>query len=1045
MQCKNNVLFQETYPMLAASAVKISSNERSAGTPTIFMNGLNFSNSHWQIFHVNLQMIECQTTFLTMELINVTDVTVDNCLFGNLTFMQVEQVIISNSTAEGSLKFYNSSGSIENITTRDMGGLILQHYSYVQITKSHFVNNTVECGVVKVLSSSTMVMSDSTMQSNQSGAIFANRSFVQLSNTYFVDNKVDSVGGAILVTDRSSMQIQNWTFRNNQVMHEYTYENITTNDEGCAIYLHNSTAEMNDIKFIQNTARFGTAIKLKYHSMINVSNLKCENQRGYSSSCISASDSCSVSVYNSTFNMNTGSPISLWNNSILLVVSSTFFNNSTPLKGGAIYSYNSTLDVLHSVFSHNKAAYGGGAFLKELSEVAVNNCTFFNNSNTAVVISNNTSISIINSIFESNSSPYLGGAQLVGQFSVVNVSNTIFLKNSARAGGAVYANDHSLLVMSNNFFSENSALQTMNELNPIYKNITVGGGAIFTVKCELNIIESQFFNNSAFDSGGSLFSTDSSLLIYGTVFESNVAGSSGGAISTFDNSSIIIETSLFADNNVQDKAVGNGGGLSVQMNSTAIASNVHFMENKAQKGGAIYSSILCELTISNNTIESNTGSAIFLKESVYLHILNSRFLNNSVRFKGGAIHSGFGNVISVSDTVFRGNKASASGGSFFGCSKTNVSFYNCLFTDNSAFKGGSLTGASSNVQFIDCNFTRNSATNGGIFATSGNLLLVHCLMKNNTADGDGGVGYLEENSNITVMASVFKANSAVGYGGVFWIRKGNVSIMDTSIVHNRAGHRGGVIDSQNSNINISQTACWENAVKGGNGGVLAVEMGTSVSISDANIQNNSARAGGAMLIDTDSVLEICHSQINGNYAEVLGGAFGIQNNSLLVAVNSSFTGNSGYHAGSIVIKNGTGYLENCTLTGNQGTVAGAINIASSDFTLSNTVFLENKAQEGDIHCEASQTRFINKLYTFHCEFKHGNDTSRSDGTDFKQIAEQKQFIGHFCLFYHTMKETQFASSKNVVRIILLAMIVNLSGQSSTLKFIFSEKIQLRTG
>ena len=518
------------------------------------MNGLNFSNSHWQIFHVNLQMIESHTTFLTLELINVTDVTVDNCLIGNLTFMQVKQVIISNSTAEDSLKFHNSSGSIKNLTIGAV--LTVQNYSYVQITKSNFV----EHGVVKVLSSSTIVLSDSTMQSNQGSAIFANRSFVQLVNTYFVNSKVDSLGGAMFATDRSFMRIQNCTFSNNRVMHEYKYENITVSNEGCAIYLHNSTAEMNDVKFIQNTTRFGAAIKLCNHSILNISNLECEKQRGYLSSCISASDYCKVSVYNSTCKMNTGSPISLWNNSILLVVSSTFFNNSTPLKGGAIYSYNSTLDIWHSVFYHNKAVYGGGAFLIELSGAAVNNCTFFNNSNTAVVATDNTTTSIINSIFASNSSPDLGGAQLVGPFSVVNVSNTTFLKNSARAGGAVYVYDHPLLMMSDNFFSENSALQTMNGLKPFYKNITIGGGAMFIVKSELNIFQSQFLNNSAFDSGGSMFSTESSLLIHDIVFESNDASSSGGAISTFDNSSIIIETSLFIDNSVQDKAVGNGGG-----------------------------------------------------------------------------------------------------------------------------------------------------------------------------------------------------------------------------------------------------------------------------------------------------------------------------------------------------------------------------------------------------------------------------------------------------------------------------------------------------
>ena len=405
--------------------------------------------------------------FLTLDLINVINATVNNCLFRNLTCKQVEQVIISNSTAKGSLTFHNSSGSIENITTGDMVGLTVENYSNVEITKTNFV----ERAVVKVLSSSTMVVSDSTVQSNQGSAIFSNRSFVQFTDIYFVDNRVDSVGGAIFATDRSFMRLENCTFRNSEVMHEHTYENITIRDEGCAIYLFNSTAEMNEVKFIRNKARSGAAIKLINHSMINVSNLKCENQRGYSSSCISASDNCKMSVYNSTFRMNTGSTISLWNNSIIHVVSSSFFNNSTPLKGGAIYSHNSTLDISHSVFYHNKVANGGGAFLLELSGATVNNCTFLNNLNTAVVVTANTTISIINSIFESNSSPDFGGAQLVGPFSVMNVSNTTFLKNSASAGGAVYANDHSLLVMSYSIFSENSAGLTMNGLNPVYPHI----------------------------------------------------------------------------------------------------------------------------------------------------------------------------------------------------------------------------------------------------------------------------------------------------------------------------------------------------------------------------------------------------------------------------------------------------------------------------------------------------------------------------------------------------------------------------------------------
>ena len=52
-----------------------------------------------------------------------------------------------------------------------------------------------------------------------------------------------------------------------------------------------------------------------------------------------------------------------------------------------------------------------------------------------------------------------------------------------------------------------------------------------------------------------------------------------------------------------------------------------------------------------------------------------------------------------------------------------------------------------------------------------------------------------------------------------------------------------------------------------------------------------------MLIDTESVLEISNSLINGNSADVLAGVFCTLNNSFSVVINSSVIGNAGYHAG----------------------------------------------------------------------------------------------------------------------------------------------------
>ena len=95
-----------------------------------------------------------------------------------------------------------------------------------------------------------------------------------------------------------------------------------------------------------------------------------------------ASDNCNVTIYNSTFGLNTGSVIYI-SESNLSVVNSSFFNNSTPLIGGGISSFNSTLHVYNSDFYNNKAKTGGGAFCLASSVATVKNCTIFNNSNTA--------------------------------------------------------------------------------------------------------------------------------------------------------------------------------------------------------------------------------------------------------------------------------------------------------------------------------------------------------------------------------------------------------------------------------------------------------------------------------------------------------------------------------------------------------------------------------------------------------------------------------------------------------------------------------------
>ena len=431
------------------------------------------------------------------------------------------------------------------------------------------------------------------------GAIHVFNSVVHITNSHFNDNKAVKFGGAISAMDKSSLWITNSSFRNNRIPFEDSdsvekmlkdgfggtiyfgnesvakmhYVNFTCNAAACRgaiFFLFHSKLYAQYVYFSQNTAYFGSAIDgsgssnfsckncylykniaaynkygngaavvISNDSKLNMSVLTCESHSGYVASCISAFDYCSVTVDNSTFDMNIGSVISLTNSHFYLVHSS-FFNNSTPLKVGAISSYNSTLDISHSVFYHNSAMFGGGLWLA---------------------------------------------------FSTATVSNSTFLKNSAGAGGAAFVIQNSSLVISHSFFSENSA--------------TPQAGIL-----KIENSESAYDVNSTFSyKGGSIFSDDSSLQIFGTIFESSVVASFCGAI-RFKNSSIVIKDSQFKNNSIQDKAVGIGGGLCVLENSSAKLSNVYFFENKAPAGEAIYAGEFCHISVYNNTIESNTGSAI---------------------------------------------------------------------------------------------------------------------------------------------------------------------------------------------------------------------------------------------------------------------------------------------------------------------------------------------------------------------------------------------------------------------------------------------------
>ena len=199
-----STLFQDIYPMLSKSDIIILANEKTPQPCTVVLDGLHFLKSYWQFHSVSLNMINCNAATLLMTIRYGRNVTIQNSIFGNCFFDQVEHVSLKNCSSfvvKGfliSLGFYNTSGSVEKITIKDLvftnkyEGLWLDK-SYVKITKSNLVNNTVTSGLIKVQDSSILDMSDCTLQRNNAnniaGAIYVRNSTVHLKETSFNGNK----------------------------------------------------------------------------------------------------------------------------------------------------------------------------------------------------------------------------------------------------------------------------------------------------------------------------------------------------------------------------------------------------------------------------------------------------------------------------------------------------------------------------------------------------------------------------------------------------------------------------------------------------------------------------------------------------------------------------------------------------------------------------------------------------------------------------------------------------------------------------------------
>lgn len=245
---------------------------------------------------------------------------------------------------------------------------------------------------------------------------------------------------------------------------------------------------------------------------------------------------------------------------------------------------------------------------------------------------------------------------------------------------------------------------------------------------------------------------------------------------------------LVIKNNASTGGGTQGGGIYSSLpNSLLILQNCTFTGNRAEYGGAIFSSspfIMINCLVKNNSAEGGSANG------------------------GGIYFSSPANPYFYGTTI-EGNTSSSNAGGILGdtCPAT---FEYCTIINNSAAgygAGARFDGAGVVVKFEACLIKGNSSTaghGGGIYSSAGSSIdIERCVIMNNAAASNSSGGGVCFNSlaSAEIVNCIFSGNSAYDGGGIYFDSGGTneVNIVNSTFVTNEAFHNGSSLYCVNGN------------------------------------------------------------------------------------------------------------------------------------------------------------------------------------------------------------------------------------------------------
>ena len=871
--------------------------------------------------------------------------------------------------SNGDLKVDNSvfTNNIKNYENGDLLTGAITSYGDVTVTNSYFANNSGRWGAAF------------------SSADYSNQDLVtDIENCTFDNNK--GLYGAGIWSWGTDFSIIDSTFTNNTA---WGKGNMTpNNNNGGAINVYGATATgvISGSTFIGNEAQYGGAIDISENDGILIKDSTfTDNSATYGGAIVVSTAGAglnNVTIINSTFTDNSATVGgAIQNTEKLVVTDSDFINNTASISSAISNSGSMTLtgDITVESDDENPISQTDLTFTELANAIAIADGKLTLTGNVVMTESEaanykNKGITIDKDIIIEGNGYTIDAKNLGAIFNVINRAtltlNNVTLTNAfANNGAVVYAtrgnvNIYNSVITSNeatNFRYGIIAAISSSNINIINTTFSDNKNLIYQVGGTLNIDSSKFTNNEGVSSISDLIflgATDT------TITNSEFIGNDGTMVYNNNGGSVIISDSIFKDHTGSEAVYNNADGHMEIVNSEFINCD----EGAAFNNGNGYMLVNGSSFVNNSGAGGSSG-AIFSNSNSQLEIYDSSFINNSAISSGGAIFINGASDIYIENSEFTDNSALSSGDAIYvNGANANLTIADSIFTNNDVESRG-------DVNFIVSDFTH---LENAINAVDDELVLDSDVTMTDD-DSDKYANGITINKDITIDAKGHTID-ARELGRIFDIANGATLTLNNAVLINGRSDKGGAIFNDGA-LNINNSVLINgSAVLGGaifNDGALninnvtlkdntalsyggAIYSNGDVSISDSTLDGNDIVnrgtspgsdpdfGGAAIFIYGD--LEITNSNVVNNLKNY-------DNGDLLSAVimtygdvtvtNSYFANNSGRWGAAISSHSTTGdilvNIKNSVFEDNQGLYGTGILIYGSEFTITNTTFINNTA------------------------------------------------------------------------------------------------------